>query len=134
MRKITFALTLLPFAAVPTHAAPALVQIGVGQCCMVDGDGTPFCTPNPSVKVKVATQSDTSALILNCHVDGVPNHTGSAVTYNAGNTGGAQCNITDPLLGYPVATSRWQSVVSAGGANAAGSADLICQFHAPSGQ
>lgn len=133
MRKIAFALTLLPLAAVPTHAAPAIVEIGGGECCMADGDGTFFCTTSPAVHVKVATNAGT--LITTCHVDNVANSTGRAVTYNGGNTGGAQCCLHDPLLGGTcVFTNRWQEVVSSGGSNSIGTAELSCSYNAPSGQ
>jgi hypothetical protein len=98
-------------------------------------DGNPFFAVSPDVKVKVATQSAGGNLVLTCHVDNVPNHTGRAVIYNLANTG-SQCTINDPLLGgMPIPTNRWQSVVSAGGPPTfTGSADLSCSFNAPSGE
>jgi hypothetical protein len=135
MKKLALAIAFAaPVTSLPVHAAPALVQIGVGGCSMVDGDGNPFFAVSPNVKVKVATESTGSTLILTCHVDDVPNHTGKAVIYNLANTG-SQCMINDPLLGgSPIPTNRWQSVVSAGGSTFTGSADLSCSFNAPSGQ
>jgi hypothetical protein len=132
MKKLGLAIAFVaPIASLPVHAEPALVQIGVGGCYMVDGDGTPFFAASPSVKVKVAKDN---TLILTCHVENVPNSTGRAVIYNFANTGSA-CFINDPLLGgTPIPTNRWQSVVSAGGPTNTGNADLSCSFNAPSGQ
>jgi hypothetical protein len=130
MKKLALAVALVSVGSLPAHAA-ALVQIGVGSCSMKDGDGNSFTTTTPNIKVKVATPSGN--LVLTCHVDNVPNHTGSAVTYNLANTG-SQCMIFDPLLGVPVPTNRWQEVVSAGGSTSSGNADLSCSFNAPSGQ
>src|SRR4029077_16680620 len=108
MKKLALAVAFAaPMASLPVHAEPALVQIGVGSCSMVDGDGNAFSTMSPDVKVKVAKDN---ILILTCHVEDVPNHTGKAVIYNLANTG-SQCLISDPLLnGAQIGTNRWQSV------------------------
>jgi hypothetical protein len=116
------------------YAAPALVQIGVGSCSMADGDGNFFTALSPNIKVKVVTQNSTT-LVLFCEVDSVANHTGKAVIYNVGNTGGAQCTINDPLLGgNPIPTNRWQETVSAGGPSSTGNAVLSCTVTPPSGK
>jgi len=132
MKKLALAIAFAaPIAPLAVHAAPALVQIGVGTCTMADGNGNFFTTSSPNVKIKVSTQSANQNLILNCHVDNVPNNTGREVFYNAANTGGGQCIINDPLRGVPRVADNWHEVVSAGGSSNSGNADLSCMTNTP---
>jgi hypothetical protein len=125
------ALAVVLFSVAPAYAAPALVQIGVGQCGGQDGDGNDFAAVNPTVKVKVATQGAAKVLTLTCHSE-APNHTGRAVTYTYPN--GGTCTVSDPLLGGTVTTTRWEMVVAAGVApDYLGSWNLSCAYIAPSG-
>ena len=131
MNKSALAVVLFSVASAPAYAAPALVQIGVGQCGGQDGDGNDFTAVNPTVKVKVATQGAAKVLTLTCHSE-APNHTGRAVTYTYPNAG--TCTISDPLLGGAVTTTRWEGVVAAGVApDYLGSWKLSCTFNPPSG-
>jgi len=98
---------------------------------MTDADGNFFTTSSPDVKIKVSTQSANHTLILNCHVDDVPNDTGRAVLFNAQNTGGGQCVINDPLRGGPRIADNWHEIVSAGGPDNIGTADLSCMTNTP---
>ncbi|RZI40793.1 hypothetical protein EGT07_21065 [Herbaspirillum sp. HC18] len=109
------------------YAAPALVQIGVGGCSMLDGNGTQLFSSDPKLKVKVSTQSTNHTLTLTCELANVPNDTGRAVIYNAANTDGGQCMISDPLRGNePRPADVWHQLVSA-----SGQAILTCMTHTP---
>jgi len=126
MKKLALAIAFgAPIASLPVHAAPALVQIGVGTCTVTDAHLN-FITVSPNVKIKVSTQSANQNLILNCHVDDIPNDTGQAVIFNFNNTGGGQCLVNDPLRGAPRITDDWHEVLSP-----AGSADLTCVVKTP---
>ena len=103
-----------------------LVQIGVGTCTMADAHLNFTTYFSPDVKIKVSTQGANHTLPFTCHVDAVPNDTGRAVTYNAGNTGGGQCIISDPLLGVLRAADNWQQVLSASGGS-----ELFCTTNTP---
>jgi hypothetical protein len=109
-----------------SSAAPALVQISVGGCTMSDGNGNTLFSSDPKLKVKVSTQSANQTLTLTCEIDKVPNDTGRAVIYNAANTGGAACMITDPLRNVVRPADVWQETVSA-----SGQAILTCMTHTP---
>lgn len=106
------------------HAAPALVQIDVGGCSMLDGNGTQIFSSDPKLKVKVSTQSENQTLTLTCYINNVPNDTGKAVIYNAANTDGGACMITDPLRNVVRPADVWHQTVSA-----SGQAILTCMTH-----
>ena len=108
------------------YAAPALVQIGVGGCSMLDGNGNQIFSTDPKLKVKVSTQSENQTLTLVCEVANVPNDTGRAVLYNAANTGGEACQIRDPLRNEDRPADVWHQVVSPSGQSI-----LTCITHTP---
>lgn len=108
------------------YAAPALVQIGVGGCSMLDGNGQQIFSSDPKLKVKVSTQSENQTLTLVCEVSPVPNDTGRAVIYNAANTNGGECLISDPLRNEVRSADMWHQVVSASGHSI-----LTCVTHTP---
>lgn len=109
------------------HGAPALVQIGVGGCSMLDGNGNQLNVSDPKLKVKVSTQSANNNLILTCEIADVPNSTGRAVRYGPED---GQCLISDPRISPPNDPRRvadvWHQVVSA-----SGQAVLTCMTHTP---
>lgn len=113
---------MLVLASSGAYAAPALVQISVGSCTMSDGSGNTVVTFAPDVKIKVSTQSTTQTLVLNCHVDNIPNVTGRAVSYGPAD---GMCIINDPLRGPRVA-DVWRQTLSANGESL-----LTCQTNTP---
>jgi hypothetical protein len=93
---------------------------------MSDGNGTTVFSSDPKLKVKVSTESANQTLKLTCEISNVPNDTGRAVLYNAANTGGGVCMITDPLRNVVRPADVWQETVSA-----SGQAILTCMTHTP---
>ena len=108
------------------YAAPALIQIDVGGCTMSDGNGITLFSSDPKLKVKVSTQSANQTLTLTCEIANVPNDTGRAVIYNAANTNGGVCMITDPLRNVVRPADVWHETVSA-----SGQAILTCMTQTP---
>lgn len=125
MRTVVIAGVLLVGTSA-ANAAPALVQIDVGGCTMSDGNGVTIFSGDPTLKVKVSTQSENQTLILTCEIAKVPNDTGKAVIFNAANTNGGVCMITDPLRSVVRPADVWHETVSA-----SGKAILTCMTHTP---
>lgn len=115
---------LMAFGISTAYAAGAIVQIDVGGCSLLDGNGTQITgTTDYKSKLKVSTQSANGNLILSCRLNNVPNDTGRAVHYGLED---GNCFITDPRDGSVRKADVWNSIIST-----SGEALLSCQTNTP---
>ncbi|MGQ0795665.1 MAG: hypothetical protein ACT4N5_05735 [Nitrosopumilaceae archaeon] len=106
----------------PTHAAPAIVEIGPGiGCTLFDGDGSVAFAPDAQ---GVVTQSNNGNIKLTCHAENVPNNQGKAVRYDSNNN---PFGPGQPCVYQGEATLNWKEVVSDNG-DGTGDATLVCHF------
>lgn len=108
--------TLMVFGISLAYAEPAIVQISVGSCSIVDGNGTPTGPIFPEdsryrMKVKISTDSANDNLNMSCHLQNIPNDTGRTVFYDYESTG-ETCSISDPRTGVVRDTYNWHATIS----------------------
>ena len=121
MKRLAFAVLLgVPFVPPLAHAAPAIVQIGVGVCTFAPPQLPEPITYTPDEidhKVKVSTDSARDTLTLTCKVsDERLNDTGSALVFGSKfDPADDGCDVVDPRLppgSAPRPATIWHAVIS----------------------